>query len=77
MVFLGSTPIGGPIVGFISQRFGARYSIGVGAAAALVAGIFGVVKVRGNARGREEVADVRQPLGAPSLLDPMITPRAS
>jgi MFS family permease len=77
MVFLGSTPIGGPIVGFISQRFGARYSIGVGAAAALVAGIFGVVKVRGNARGGEEVPDVRQPLGAPSLLDPMITPRAS
>jgi MFS family permease len=41
MLFLGSTPIGGPIVGFVSEQFGARYGIGIGAAAALVAGAFG------------------------------------
>src|SRR5581483_11898212 len=46
MLFLGSTPIGGPIVGWISQQFGARYGIGVGAGAALAAGIFGLVKSR-------------------------------
>ncbi|MBV9662919.1 MAG: MFS transporter, partial [Actinobacteria bacterium] len=28
MLFLGSTPIGGPIVGWVSQQFGARYGIG-------------------------------------------------
>ena len=43
MLFLGSTPIGGPIVGFVSEQFGARYGIGIGAAAALVAGAFGFV----------------------------------
>jgi MFS family permease len=30
-VFLGSTPIGGPLVGWISQTFGARVGVGVGA----------------------------------------------
>ncbi|HTN99419.1 MAG TPA: MFS transporter [Microthrixaceae bacterium] len=42
MVFLGSTPIGGPIVGFITEEFGSRYAILVGAAACLLAGAWGV-----------------------------------
>ena len=46
MVFLGSTPIGGPIVGAIAQRFGARYSIGIGAVAAVAAGAYGLVGIR-------------------------------
>ncbi|MBI2706637.1 MAG: MFS transporter [Actinobacteria bacterium] len=49
MVFLGSTPIGGPIVGWISQDFGARYGVGVGAVAALGAGAWGLAAER---RGR-------------------------
>jgi MFS family permease len=53
MVFLGSTPIGGPIVGAIADHFGARYSIAVGAIAALSAGAWGVL--RGN-RSRDESA---------------------
>jgi MFS family permease len=44
MVFLGSTPIGGPIVGYIGQHFGGRYSLGVGAAGCLVAGAFGLLQ---------------------------------
>jgi predicted MFS family arabinose efflux permease len=51
MVFLGSTPIGGPIVGWISEQFGARYAIAVGAAAALGAGLWGLSFVR-DRRGR-------------------------
>ena len=47
MLFLGSTPIGGPIVGFVSQQVGARYAIGLGAVAALGAGAWGLVKARG------------------------------
>jgi predicted MFS family arabinose efflux permease len=39
--FLGTTPIGGPIVGFIGGSLGARYGLGVGAAAALLAGLYG------------------------------------
>jgi len=50
IVFLGSTPIGGPIVGVIAQRFGARYSLALGAVAAVAAGAVGVLKVRNNAR---------------------------
>jgi predicted MFS family arabinose efflux permease len=46
MLFLGSTPIGGPIVGWIAQQFGARYAIGVGAVAAFGAGVWGLAKVR-------------------------------
>jgi MFS family permease len=45
-LFLGSTPIGGPIVGWVSQAFGARYAIGLGAVAALGAGVWGMLEVR-------------------------------
>jgi hypothetical protein len=40
---LMAVAIGGPIVGFVSEQLGARYGIGIGAAAALVAGAFGFV----------------------------------
>ena len=46
MLFLGSTPIGGPIVGAVSEQFGARYAIALGAAAAVLAGTWGVLKTR-------------------------------
>jgi MFS family permease len=53
MVFLGSTPIGGPLVGWIAEHVGARYSIGVGAAACLVAGLWGLgAEARGAERDR-------------------------
>ena len=44
IVFLGSTPIGGPIVGTISQHFGARYAIGLGAAGCFIAAAIGFVR---------------------------------
>lgn len=46
MLFLGSTPIGGPIVGFVAQHFGARYAVGLGAVAAVSAGLWGLGTVR-------------------------------
>jgi MFS family permease len=46
MVFLGSTPIGGPIVGAISERFGARYGLALGAVATLGAAAYGLTTVR-------------------------------
>ena len=46
MLFLGSTPIGGPIVGWVSQEYGARWAIGLGAVAALGAGAWGISKAR-------------------------------
>jgi MFS family permease len=46
MVFLGSTPIGGPILGAICERFGARYGLAVGAVATLGAAAYGLLVVR-------------------------------
>jgi MFS family permease len=39
IVFLGSTPIGGPITGLLSGAFGARAALVMGGAAALLAGL--------------------------------------
>jgi MFS family permease len=46
MVFLGSTPIGGPILGWICEEYGARWGIVVGGASCLLAGAWGLVMVR-------------------------------
>jgi hypothetical protein len=37
MVFLGSTPIGGPIVGWVAEQFGARTGLGLGGLATVIA----------------------------------------
>lgn len=42
MVFLGSTPIGGPILGWISEAFGARWGVILGAIACFGAGVWGL-----------------------------------
>lgn len=42
MVFLGSTPLGGPLLGWVSDAWGARVAIAVGAVAAIGAGAFGL-----------------------------------
>ena len=36
MVFLGATPIGSPIVGWIGQTYGPRWAIGIGSISALL-----------------------------------------
>jgi len=75
LVFLGSTPIGGPIVGLISERFGARYSIALGAVAALAAGAFGLVKVRAHARVQGPGAAPVVPAEGSAVLDPLVVPQ--
>ncbi len=42
MVFLGSTPIGGPILGWVCQNFGARAGVAIGGVSAIVAGVYGL-----------------------------------
>jgi MFS family permease len=59
MLFLGSTPVGGPIVGWVAEEFGARYAIGLGAAAALGAGLWGLSATTGLRRRREDVGELR------------------
>jgi MFS family permease len=75
LLFIGSTPVGGPIVGWISQEWGARYAIALGAVAALGAGVWGLSKARRLTEDRvsesvpesdealSELADDGSPLG--------------
>lgn len=46
VAFLGSTPIGGPLVGWIAEHAGPRWALAVGAAAALVAAALGASVLR-------------------------------
>ena len=67
VVFLGSTPIGSPLVGWIAERFGARAALGVAAAATLLTGLAGLAwlrQVRRRHRGAEG--------GASAALEPDI-----
>ena len=54
MVFLGSTPIGGPLVGWIAERFGPRDALGLATVATLLVGIFGLAGVRRSRRRKRE-----------------------
>ncbi|CAL2057047.1 protein of unknown function [Streptomyces murinus] len=42
MTFLGSTPVGGPVVGVVAQHLGPRAGLGLGAAACLAATVLGL-----------------------------------
>jgi MFS family permease len=46
VAFLGSTPIGGPIAGVVSERFGGRAGLALGAAACLLAAALGGLVLR-------------------------------
>lgn len=48
-IFMGGTPIGAPIVGWVANEFGPRWSLGVGAASGILAtlvGLFWLVRYR-------------------------------
>jgi MFS family permease len=48
-IFMGGTPVGAPIVGWVADTFGARWALGVGGAsgfAAALVGVFYLVKYR-------------------------------
>lgn len=62
MVFLGSTPIGGPIVGAVSEAFGARAGLALGAVSCLGAAAYGAAAGRRVLeRGRRVGEDVVTP----------------
>jgi MFS family permease len=53
VAFMGSTPIGGPLIGWITSLFGARTGLGVGASSCLLAALIGLYAIRHErARGR-------------------------
>ena len=41
-IFMGGTPIGAPIVGWVANQFGPRWSLGVGAASGIAAALVGI-----------------------------------
>jgi hypothetical protein len=69
MVFLGSTPIGGPLLGAIVDAFGARTGVMVGGVAALAAAAWGweASRRRTLREGADEVVLEHQPAAAVSV----------
>jgi predicted MFS family arabinose efflux permease len=65
IAFLGSTPLGSPIVGWVSEQFGPRAGFAMGGVAALVAG---AVAVWSFTQARERAAPVPARLPAPADL---------
>lgn len=61
VAFLGSTPIGGPIAGAVSENFGGRVGLLMGAAACLVAAAMGAVIVSRSRRGSRTADGPRTP----------------
>ena len=63
IVFLGSTPVGGPLLGFVCDAFGARAGVALGGIAAVAAAGWGVLAARRVSR-TELHAEVE---GAPAV----------
>jgi MFS family permease len=61
MLFLGSTPVGGPILGWVCEQFGARYGVAVGALASVGAGLWGLAAVRTGTSADKRADDTASP----------------
>ena len=46
IVFLGSTPIGAPLIGFLAGHYGARFALGVGGVATLLVAVWAGFELR-------------------------------
>ena len=66
VAFMGSTPIGGPLIGWITSLAGARVGLGVGAASCFIAAGIGWFTVR---RYRARELPVREPLASEPLVE--------
>ncbi|MDY7104091.1 MAG: MFS transporter [Actinomycetota bacterium] len=66
VVFLGSTPIGGPIAGAVGEHVGARASVGLGAVAALAAAWWTTRELARLDAADDEVGAADEPLTAPA-----------
>jgi MFS family permease len=65
-VFLGSTPIGGPIVGWISESFGARVGLGVGAVAVGLVTVWVARQLRHLPAASRRAQPIPEPSPAPA-----------
>jgi MFS family permease len=60
VAFLGSTTIGGPIVGWFAEVAGARWGLALGGLAALIATVFGAITLRKLQTGKTGTAGLEQ-----------------
>jgi len=67
ITFVGTTPIGGPIIGAISEALNPRYGLAIGGLACLAAAIVGAIAVR-----RDSGPAPPRALGSDSDATPMI-----
>ena len=65
VAFLGSTPIGGPIIGWIGENVGPRWAMGLGATATITAGILAYPALK-RIVGRAEAAKGLAAAAAPA-----------
>lgn len=65
ILFLGSTPIGGPLTGWMAERFGTRWALMMGAVAAVVSGIGGLMALH----RRETVLGASPTMPARAVVD--------
>jgi MFS family permease len=70
MVMLGSTPIGGPIIGYVCDALGARSGLVIGGVAALAAALYGFVANRRRVWSIPEADGTVTDRGAPLVLEP-------
>jgi MFS family permease len=70
VVFLGSTPIGGPVAGYVSEHFGARYGVLLGAVSSLLVSVWVLRELR---HAREQAA-AAEPVETPAPTMPAWTP---
>lgn len=59
VAFLGSTPIGAPITGVVTEQFGGRAGLLLGAISCLVAAVFGALSLRRSPPANTPTASVR------------------
>jgi MFS family permease len=67
VVFLGSTPIGAPLIGFLAGRYGARFALGLGGVATVLVAIWAGLALRRIRDTRRLAAEDAAPPGAAAL----------
>ena len=55
VAFLGTTPIGGPLVGWISQQYSPRWALAVGGIAAVLAGFIGLYVIKSRLEKQKSI----------------------
>ena len=66
IVFLGSTAIGAPLIGFLAGHYGARFALGVGGVATLLVAIWAGFELRRIRNHRRTAVEDAAPTAAES-----------